>query len=116
MSVSNEDVLVIVDKIQQAIDDSCFIGKAFIEEDEPFVICALMQKEVVNEPGACGAYPFYQSKCWLTDKVEEFLSSRIDEILDNWGEYDCLREHFIEAVDIADDGDECRLLFSYRLA
>ena len=116
MALSQEDMYVIVGHIQQILDDSCFSGEAYIRDEEPYVIRVLIKEEVMNEPGTCGRYPFYQSKGWLLEKVETFVTAPINDMLDLWGEYDCLREHTVEPVNVGRDGDSCQLLVSYRVA
>lgn len=116
MTVSQDDMLAIVGEMQQAIDRSCFEGEAYTDDAEPFALKVILFDEILDEPGARGRYPFYQSKPWLTEKAKEFVSSHVDGVLDSWNEGECLRECFAEPVNMGADGDSCQLLVIYRIA
>lgn len=105
---NEEEIVAIAGEMQLTVDDSVFVGEAYVEDDKPEVVQVHLTGEVLNEPGACGVYPFYESKDWLTDKVLSFCTRSLDDILEAWGCTDATYDANIEAQDVQDDA--CSLL------
>lgn len=79
-----EDIEALMIEMQSTFDDSRYIADVYIQDDIPNTICAHFHHEMLNEPGATGAFPFYKEKTWLVNAVESFAISTALDILSAW--------------------------------
>lgn len=107
-----EEYDVLATELQLAIDDSIFIGEAYVSEEVSETIDVILTGEIINEPGACGIYPFYVGKHWLIEKAREFVENALDAIFENW---ECSGTPYVSSVapyNVKDDG-ECSLIVTF---
>lgn len=108
---NSDDMNALAGELQLALDDSCFCGEAYLSSSAPNVLCAHIKSQILNEPGACGAYPFYSSKQWLIDKVQEFVSSTVYDVMRQWNTTDASYFAATDCLLISpNDDDMCELL------